>query len=340
MAEVAPLLADLPRVADEAIKPGALDARLTAADRPFVMRGVASDWPLVAAGKAGSNAARRYILAHARQRDFTVLVGRPGAERVFYDEQMGMDFRDERWPLDRAFELMAQSEDKPDPPLIYLASIDLKDYFDGFDRENRLPLGDRRSRDGVWIGGRTRIAAHNDIANNVAVAAVGRRRFTLFPPDEMANLYLGPLEYSPGGRPISMVDFAAPDLEAFPLFEHALGAAMVAELEPGDALFIPAMWYHHVEALDPFNVLVNYWWNDEPRYLGHPEDALYHAIFAIRDLPAAKRAHWKAVFDRYVFAPGDELVDHILPEGRGILGPLDINNAQKMRAYLLRRLSQ
>ena len=83
MAEVAPLLADLPRVADEAVEPGALDARLTAADRPFVMRGVASDWPLVAAGKAGSDAARRYILAHARQRDFTVLVGRPGAERVF-----------------------------------------------------------------------------------------------------------------------------------------------------------------------------------------------------------------------------------------------------------------
>lgn len=304
------------------------------------MRGLATSWPLVAAGRGGSEAARRYILPYARNRDFNVLVGQPGMERVFYDDSMGMDFRDERWPLARAFELLADTEDRPDPPLVYLASIDLKDFFDGLDRDNRLPLGDRLSRDGVWIGGRTRIAAHNDIANNVAVAAVGCRRFTLFPPDQFPNLYLGPLEYSPGGRPISMVDFASPDLDAFPLFERALESALVAELEPGDALFIPGMWYHHVEALDRFNVLVNYWWNDEPRYFGHPEDALFHAIFAIRDLPAASRAHWQAVFERYVFAHDNRLVDHIIPEGRGILAPLDVHNAQKMRAYLLRRLSQ
>lgn len=340
MAEVAPRLSALPHVSEEVVEESALDARLQRADRPFIMRDLASHWPLIAAGRDGSEAVRRYILSFARSRDFNVLVGKPGAERVFYDERMGMDFRDERWPLATAFDLMAETEDRPDPTLVYLASIDLRDYFDGLDRDNRLPLGNRLSRDGIWIGGRTRIAAHNDIANNVAVAAVGRRRFTLFPPDQFPNLYLGPLEYSPGGRPISMVDFADPDLEAYPLFERAIESAMVAELSPGDALFIPAMWYHHVEALDRFNVLVNYWWNDEPRYLGHPEDALYHAIFAIRDLPAAKRAHWKAVFDRYVFEPGEELVDHILPEGRGILAPLDVNTAQKMRAYLLRRMSQ
>lgn len=340
MAEVSPLLSGLPAVPDEVVVWDDLDARLANANRPFIMRGLAANWPLVAAGRESAETARRYILSFARQRDFNVLVGDPGKERVFYDERMGMDFRDERWPLAKAFDLIAEGEDRPDPPLVYLASIDLKDYFDGIDRDNRLPLGNRLSRDGIWIGGKTRIAAHNDIANNVAVAAVGRRRFTLFPPDQIANLYLGPLEYSPGGRPISMVDFADPDLTAYPLFEWALEAAMVAELEPGDALFIPAMWYHHVEALDRFNVLVNYWWNDEPRYFGHPEDALYHAIFAIRDLPPASRAHWKAVFDRYVFEPGSELVDHIIPEGRGILAPLDVHNAQKMRAYLLRRLSQ
>jgi quercetin dioxygenase-like cupin family protein len=39
--------------------------------------------------------------------------------------------------------------------------------------------------------------------------------------------------------------------------------AMEAELSPGDAIFIPMGWFHHVEALERFNVLVNYWW-DEP----------------------------------------------------------------------------
>jgi hypothetical protein len=36
----------------------------------------------------------------------------------------------------------------------------------------------------------------------------------------------------------------------------------MVELEPGDALHIPSMWYHHVEGLEPFNMLVNYWWRE------------------------------------------------------------------------------
>jgi hypothetical protein len=40
-----------------------------------------------------------------------------------------------------------------------------------------------------------------------------------------------------------------------------LEVAQEVELVPGDALFIPRDWYHHVEALERFNVLVNYWWD-------------------------------------------------------------------------------
>lgn len=340
MAEGATILADLPRVAEERIGPDELDARLAGADCPVVLRGLADAWPLVAAGRDGNRAARTYLRRFARDRNFAVQIGRPGSERVFYDADMGMDFRDDSLPLDSIFDLLDRAEQSGEAPLVYLASIEIKSYFDGLDKDNLLPLGARETRDGVWIGGRTRVAAHNDIANNVAVAAVGRRRFTLFPPDQFANLYLGPIDRSPGGRPISMVDFSQPDLAAFPRFTGALAVASVAELEAGDALFIPAMWYHHVEALDAFNVLVNYWWNDEPRYLAHPEDALFHAIFAIRDLPEASRAHWQAVFDHYVFSPGDHVTGHIPPAGRGLLAPIDPANAQRARAFLLRRLNQ
>ncbi|GLR48347.1 cupin-like domain-containing protein [Sphingomonas astaxanthinifaciens] len=340
MAEPSPVFADLPRVAEESVAADALDARLRGADTPFIVRGVAADWPLVAAGRQNPGAARDYLLGFARERDFDIAIGRPGAERVFYDDAMGMDFRSERWPLARAFDLLAETEQRADPPLVYLASVDMQGYFRGLDVANRLPLGKRQTRDGIWIGGRTRVAAHNDIANNVAVAAVGRRRFTLFPPDQFANLYLGPLENSPGGRPISMVDFETPDFEGFPLFSRALDTASLAELGPGDALFVPQMWYHHVEALDRFNVLVNYWWNDEPRYLGHPEDALFHAILAIRDLPEEARAHWRSVFNHYVFDADGRTTDHVAPEGRGILAPLDVARAETIRMYLLRRLSR
>ncbi|MEI9904693.1 MAG: cupin-like domain-containing protein [Asticcacaulis sp.] len=135
------------------------------------------------------------------------------------------------------------------------------------------------------MGTRTRIAAHNDFPDNLACVAVGRRRFTLFPREQFRNLYLGPVDNTPAGRAVSMVDFHAPDFERFPRFRTALDHAVTAELEAGDAIFIPAMWWHHVEGLEPFNVLVNYWWRDTPRWLGQPQDALNLAMLAIRDLP-------------------------------------------------------
>ena len=340
MSDAAHLIEGLPPIAEEDVRLDALDARLAGADQPLVMRNLAERWPLVAAGRQGAAEARRYLLAHARDRLFEMQVGRPSSERVFYDENMALDFRVEQVPLSAAFALLEQAETQDSPPLVYLPSIAIQAFFDGLDADNRLPLGERATRDGIWIGGRTRIAAHCDISDNVAVAAVGRRRFILFPPDQFANLYLGPLEHSPGGRPVSMVDLAAPDWSSHPRFRAALAKARVAELEPGDSLFIPTGWYHHVEALDRFNVLVNYWWNDDPPFLGHPEDALYHAILAIRDLPQSSRDHWRAMFDHYVFDADEAVAEHIPQPARGILSPLDARSAQKLRAYLLRRLTQ
>ena len=61
----------------------------------------------------------------------------------------------------------------------------------------------------------------------------------LFPPDQFRNLYLGPIDNTPAGRAVSMVDFHAPDFNAYPRFREALRHALVAELAPGDAIFIP-----------------------------------------------------------------------------------------------------
>lgn len=341
MADTASLAAGLSRVAEEALTPADLDARLRAADAPFVVRGLARDWPLVAAGLESSAKAREYLVAHARERAFPVNIGLPGGgERLFYDETMGVNFRMANGPLRPILDGIGANEDKPDAPAIYLSSVDMGDYFTGLAEANRLPLGDRNPIESIWIGTRTRIAAHNDVPNNIAVCAVGKRRFTLFPPEQFANLYLGPLENTPAGRPVSMVDFSAPDFGRFPRFAEALAHAQVAELEPGDAVYIPSQWWHHVEGLAPFNVLVNYWWRDAPHFLGQPEDALFHAILALRDLPEADKARWRALFDHYVFTNGADVTQHLPPEARGILAPLDAETAGQIRAKLLRSLSR
>jgi len=137
-----------------------------------------------------------------------------------------------------------------------------------------------------------------------------------------------------------MVDLHAPDFATHPRFREALRHASVGELEPGDAIYIPSMWYHHVEGLDAFNVLVNYWWRETPRWLGQPQDALNYAMMAIRDLPDEEKAHWRDLFDHYVFANGAEVTAHIPEQARSILARLTPESAARIRAYLLRQLSK
>ena len=100
------------------------------------------------------------------------------------------------------------------------------------------------------------------------------------------------------------------------------------------------MWWHHVEGLDPFNVLVNYWWRDTPAFLGQPQEALNHAILAIRDLPPEERNFWRKLFDHYVFENPAEVTDHIPEQARGILSPLTSRTAGQIRAFLLRTLNR
>jgi hypothetical protein len=192
----------------------------------------------------------------------------------------------------------------------------------------------------IWIGNRTRIAAHHDLPDNLACVVAGHRRFTLFPPEQIANLYVGPLEFTPAGQPISLVDFANPDYERFPRFAAALEAARVAELGPGDAIFIPSMWWHHIESLDAFNVLVNYWWRQSPAHMDSPMGALMLALMTVRDLPPAQLAAWESLFRHYVFQPGDETVAHIPERARRSLGTLDASLVRELRANVLARINR
>lgn len=335
-------MADLPSIAEVGAADAAtLDRLLREATAPFVVRGLVRDWPLVQAAKQSSQAAREYLVRHHRDVPFTVSIGRPGGgDRLFYDDAMAMNFATVRAKLPDILDQVAREEDSADPRPIYLASIDIRGFFEGLDEANRVDLGTREPLASIWIGTRTRIAAHNDLPANLACVAAGRRRFTLFPPDQFANLHLGPLDNTPAGRAVSMVDFSAPDQNRHPRFAEALRHGQVAELGPGDAIHIPSLWWHHVEGLEPFNILVNYWWRDQPRWLGQPQDALHHAILAIRDLPDDQKAHWRAVFDHYVFTNDDAVTAHIPEGGRGVLDPLTAESAGRLRNFLLRQLAK
>jgi hypothetical protein len=322
--------------------PQALPDEVLQATQPVVLRGLVANWPVVRAGIESAQAASAYLRRFYRDATVNALLGAPEiGGRFFYNENLsGFNFRPAMLKLDTVLDEIARHQHAAKPPAIYVGSTTVDTCLPGFRTENDLDLGDRQPLVSVWIGNRTRIAAHHDLPDNIACVAVGHRRFTLFPPSELDNLYVGPLDFTPAGQAISLVDFAQPDFEKFPKFADALKNAQVAELGPGDAIFIPSMWWHHIESLDSLNVLVNYWWRQSPGYMDSPMNALMLAIMSVRDLPKEQRNAWHNLFRRYVFEADESTAAHIPEQARRVLAPLDAEAARELRARLLKKLNR
>lgn len=327
------------------IQAGALPLdELLQAGQPVVMRGLVSHWALTQAGRRSSAAAMACLRQFDSQRPIQYSYGPPSiAGRVFYtDDFTALNCEVRRGDLGELLDAIAAHLHEPLAPTWYMASAPVDALLPGFRQAHDLDFAaagiDAPPR--IWIGNRTVASAHYDAMDNIACCAVGSRRFTLFPPEQIVNLYPGPLDPTPGGQPVSAVDFAAPDFERYPRFRDALAAAQSAVLEPGDAIFIPSVWWHHVEGLDPFNVLVNYWWSRAPAHLPSPVNALYHALWALRDRPEREKHAWRALFDYYVFGPADHAGAHLPEAARGLLGTLDEATSRQLRAMLINRLNR
>ena len=311
-----------------------------ASTQPLVLRGLVKNWPVVKAARSSIQQAVDYLAQFSTDEPLTVYRGDSGIEgRVFYNDNFtGFNFQADRLPMAEITTQLLDNGNRPESPMMYVGSTMIDKWLPGFRAENDLPLQDYNPLVSIWMGNQSRIAAHYDFADNIACCVTGRRRFILFPPDQLSNLYVGPLDFTPAGQPISLVDFSEPDYDQFPKFREALKHAQVVELEAGDAIRIPSMWWHHVEALEGFNVLVNYWWRNSPSFMGAPLNALQHAILGLRDLPVEQRVVWQNIFNHYVFQPDEENFAHIPEQARGVLNSLSEESAQQIRTLLLNRL--
>jgi len=327
----------------EGIKGADLTDDILYSEQPIVLKGLASHWPITEAGKQGFNSACEYLMSTCSGEPVIASYGAPENNgRVFYNQDFsGFNYQAAKLPLAQVLQTLAKHLGDETPPTVYMGSTDARRWFPKLMEDNQFQIPNVNPLTSVWLGNQTRIAAHFDFPTNLACNVVGRRRFTLFPPEQIENLYPGPLEFAPGGQAISLVDFNEPDYVQFPKFKQALEQAMVAELEPGDALVVPSMWWHHVEGLDPFNVLITHWWRDTPHYMGKPDHALHAAILALRSLPKEQRQAWKAIFEHYIFNDELDTQDYIPEPARDILSyPLNENSARKIRADLLNKLKR
>ncbi len=323
--------------------PRAFDAAGAIAQaRPLVIRGLVRDWPIVKLARQSDTAFAQRLAELDSGADVDILMVAPEAEGVIgYTPDLGdFNFKHFKVPLTLGLQRLASYSRREHAPGLVIQSAPIRKCLPGWLADHGLPCLDPRVEPRLWVGNRTVTPTHFDSQHNIACVACGARRFTLFPPEQLPNLYVGPLDYAPTGAAISMARLDRPDDPRFPRLRLALAAAQAAELQPGDAIYIPPLWWHHVESLAPLNALVNYWWSpvDVPGYTtDHARAALYHCLLAFRVLPPAERAAWRNLLDYYVFGDADP-AGHIPEPRRGVLGPLTAEVVERLKQGARRHL--
>jgi hypothetical protein len=326
----------------DGINADAIPAEVLSSPVPLVLKGLVNNWPIVQAAQTSAQAGFDYLCQFYNGELVNTAIGdEHNTGAIFYNQDFtGFAYERARSSLTSVYDNIKNLQANGSVRAYYVDSAPVSSCVPGFRVHNDLNLAQFNPRVSLWMGNKTIVSAHHDIPDNIACVLIGKRRFVLFPPNQLKNLYIGPLDFNPAGPAISLVDLHNPDFEKFPRYREALAHAQIAELEPGDAIYIPSMWWHHVEGLMPFNLMVNYWWTAFPNYLGSPQDAFTHALMNIRSLPADERQHWKNIFDYYIFDADPENAAHIPADKLGVLGELDEMAARRLRSQLLNRLNR
>jgi hypothetical protein len=307
---------------------------------PVVMRGLVSGWPAVHAATRSAEDFRDYLTRFDNGGVTEAFVGDPGiAGKYYYAEDLkGFNFERRRMRFADALAAIVAAHGRSGEPTMYVGSVPTNDYLPGFAQQNALQVLAAHVAPRIWLGHPSNVSAHFDAYDNVACVVAGARRFTLYPPEAIEGLYVGPLDNTMAGQPVSLAASAPRDDDKYPLFAKIREQALCAELHPGDGIYIPKLWWHQIESMASFNGLVNYWWDAFEGGPDAPYTGLLLSMIAIAERPPRERQAWKAFFDHYVFRSNGHPLAHLPPEQHGMLGPLKPDNYAKIRAAVMHRL--
>lgn len=133
----------------------------------------------------------------------------------------------------------------------------------------------------LWMGPMNTVSPlHFDPLDNLLMQVVGWKRVLLFPPDDQSdgteeddeNNNGFPTRRNVSNEPswhyagingnqynTSAVDVENPDHSEYPNFKELAPTPYECILGPGDGLYIPKKWWHHVRSLE-MSVSANVWW--------------------------------------------------------------------------------
>jgi hypothetical protein len=229
---------------------------------PVVLKGAVRDWELF----------DRWTPEYLKSvlGSIPVQVARSPAHGEYFDPDTGVDHQRtlvlpfDRF-IDRAFE--SGTEEK-----LYLLQASTKELAP---LESDIVMPDHARppvlHSNVWIGSEGNVTrCHYDMQDNLLAQVVGRKRVTLFPSGNLRSMY--PRSPFANKSNFSRVDVMRPDFERFPRFRGV--GAYQTQLDPGDMLYIPIHWFHHVVSLDAA-ISINFWWRAHPRQSLRPAALRY-----------------------------------------------------------------
>lgn len=319
-------------------EPGRFQREVVEGCRPVVIRGLVQDWPVVRAAAHSPHSLADYLATFEVGGPIEAFVADAAIAGKYY-YRPGLDgFNFERRPMSfsEAVAAIVAAAGSPGSKSIYLGSVPVPGLLAG----NPMPLlAPPAAVPRIWLGTAANVSSHYDTLDNLACVIAGSRRFTLYAPELIGKLYVGPIDNTMAGQPVSLAAAAPPGREReFPLFEAIRDEALTADLNPGDALYLPKLWWHQVESTAAFNGLVNFWWDAFSAGPDAPYTSLLLSLIAIAERPALERQAWRAFFDHYVFRGNGHPLAHLPPEQHGLLGPLKPHNYGKLRARVMHLL--
>lgn len=209
-------------------------------DQPVIIRQLAASWP---ATRKWLNPL--YLKNCHGHRIVPVEYSTPGAP-----------MKERFVSLAQVIDLMTRQSHAPEN--VYMAQHPLLDYIpalrDDISQPRYINAAAKNTADlvNLWIGSAgTGTKLHFDSADNILVQLVGRKKILLIDPKQNHLLY----QSAPGAN-VSPVDVENPDYKKFPRFREA--RAMAIHLEPGDALYMPAQYWHWVRAMSS-SISINFW---------------------------------------------------------------------------------
>ncbi len=319
-------------------------AEIAPAQQPIVIRNFVQHWPVVAAAKKSPQDFAAYLLRFYTGKKARIFVAPPAANKRFYynDDMTDVNYLRGEERVDLFLGRLLELMDRDVYPAISIQNSSPADILPGLIAQNKSDFFPDEEPH-LWVGNEGIVSAHYDGADNIACVVAGRRRFVLFAPDQVGNLYPGSLNFTPAGAPTSMVNLNEPDFERYPLFQIALDNAYSVELDPGDAIFIPMLWWHHVESLEKVNALMNFWWNGSAAKNAIPPspiDSLNIALLAMRDLTPKQRNAWRCLFDHYLFKQGVDPAAYIPEHQQHLLGKVSLDYVRAIKDYFIEKLKK